>query len=433
MHCFIIIKLRFIMTIEEVKDKGFLSYEYIRGSQLYNTALPSVNGVEQSDTDYGGVYILPNEYLIGLSENYIPQVSDDRHDTTYYELGRWVELLMKANPNALESLFVPNDKIVGEVHPAIQLIIDNRDLFVTQECFKSLTGYAVSQIKKCKGYNKMCNWEKDKITRKTPFDFCYTFKEQGSTKMLNWLNDRGLQQKYCGLVNTPNMHDVYSVFYDWGNHFLNKNLSFDELKNAYLCYYGIEDVCNMAEFIVDFYKLKKENNIDETLKNLKNWFDNQKPIGYKGIMGEDGESNTVRLSSVEKNIEPICHMSYNETGYTKHCVDYKNYQTWLKNRNKIRFESNLKSNYDSKNVAHCVRLLHMGKELANNEGFNVVRTWDRNMLLDIRNHKYEYEEIMQYVEKIYEEINKNMDKCLLPKTIDKDEINKLLIKARKLC
>ena len=92
-----------------------------------------LNGIEQSDTDYGGVYIAPTEMLLGLSENYEPQVSDDKHDITYYELGRWVELLMKANPNALESLFVPEDKIVGKVHPAIQLIIDNRDLFVTKE------------------------------------------------------------------------------------------------------------------------------------------------------------------------------------------------------------------------------------------------------------------------------------------------------------
>ena len=59
----------------------------------------------QSDTDFGGVYIADNEVLMGLSEYYEPQISDEKHDTTYYELGRWVELLMKANPNALESLF----------------------------------------------------------------------------------------------------------------------------------------------------------------------------------------------------------------------------------------------------------------------------------------------------------------------------------------
>ena len=36
-----------------------------------------INGVEQSDTDYGGVYIAPiNHFLWGLPELYEPQVSD---------------------------------------------------------------------------------------------------------------------------------------------------------------------------------------------------------------------------------------------------------------------------------------------------------------------------------------------------------------------
>ncbi len=420
------------MTIQYVKDNNLLAYEYVRGSQLYNTSLPPVNGVEQSDTDYGGVYVIPKENLLGLSEFYIPQVSDEKHDTTYYELGRWVELLMKANPNALESLFIPNDKIIGEVHPAIKLFIDNRELFVTKECFNSLLGYSVSQIKKCKGYNKMCNWEKDKVTRKTPFDFCYTFKGQGSTKFLNWLNNRGLHQKYCGLVNTPNMHDVYSVFYDWGNHFENENITFDDLKNAYIGYSGYIETQYLVDFIVKFYNLELKDDLDTTLTNLEIWFDKQKPIGYKGVMGEDGESNTVRLSSVEKDVEPICHISYNETGYTKHCTDYRNYQNWVKNRNQVRYESNLNSNYDSKNVSHCVRLLHMGKELVEGKGFNVVRTWDRDFLIDIRNHKYEYEEIMSYVENLMEDVNSKIESCNLPETVDKDKINELLIKARNL-
>ena len=84
-------------TVQEIENKG-LAYKFIRGSHLYGT------NVETSDVDFGGVYIVDNETLMGLPEYYEPQISDEKHDTTYYELGRWVELLMKANPNALESL-----------------------------------------------------------------------------------------------------------------------------------------------------------------------------------------------------------------------------------------------------------------------------------------------------------------------------------------
>jgi predicted nucleotidyltransferase len=399
------------MTINEVKEKNLLAYEYVRGSQLYNTALPPVNGIEQSDTDYGGVYIAPTEMLLGLSENYEPQVSDDKNDITYYELGRWVELLMKANPNALESLFVPEDKIVGKVHPAIQLIIDNRDLFVTKEGFKSLTGYAVSQIKKCRGLNKKC--VQPVLERKDVLDFCYTFKNQGSQSMKEFLEERGLDQKYCGLVNIPNMKDTYGVYYDFAAHAKFENMNFPAKREMALYV--------MEIFGENYYK-------DSYLKRIQD----KTFFGYSGIVHPDGKSNEVRLSSIPKGEEPICFMTYNQNGYESHCRKYKEYQEWVEKRNPIRYESNLKSNYDCKNVMHCVRLLHMGKELAEGQGFNVVRTWDRQMLLDIRNHKYEYEEIIDYIENLFEDMKQKIETCPLPDTVDKAKVNELLIKARKL-
>lgn len=392
------------MTIQEVKDNGLLAYEFVRGSTLYNT---NIEGI--SDVDYGGVYIAPSEMLLGLPENYEPQVSDEKHDTTYYELGRWVELLMKANPNALESLFAPRDKVVGDIHPAIQLIIDNRDLFVTKECFNSLTGYAVSQIKKCRGLNKKC--VQPVLERKEVLDFCYTFKGQGSQSMKEFLAEHGLDQKYCGLVNIPNMKDTYGVYYDFA---------------AYLHFEDLDDITKRN--IVFKSGLVDANDVDKIFNRM----DNKEFFGYSGIVHPDGKSNEVRLSSIPKGEKPICFMTYNQNGYESHCRKYKEYQEWVEKRNPIRYESNLKSNYDCKNVMHCVRLLHMGKELAEGQGFNVVRTWDRDFLLDIRNHKYEYEYIMDYVEKLFDDMQEKMKSCSLPETVDRNKVNELLIQARKL-
>jgi predicted nucleotidyltransferase len=388
-------------TVEQIENKG-LAYKFVRGSQLYGTNLPD----GQSDIDFGGVYIADNEVLMGLPEYYEPQISDEKHDTTYYELGRWVELLMKANPNALESLFAPEDKIVGEVHPAVQLIRDNRDLFVTKECFNSLTGYAVSQIKKCRGLNKKC--VQPVLERKEVLDFCYTFKGQGSQSMKEFLAERGLDQKYCGLVNIPNMKDTYGVYYDFAAYF-----HFEHIKYGTLFYNG--------DYPID---IVPENVWDRICK--KEFF------GYSGIVHPEGKSNEVRLSSIPKGEIPICFMIYNQNGYESHCKKYKEYQEWVQKRNPVRYESNLKSNYDCKNVMHCVRLLHMGKELAEGKGFNVVRTWDREFLLDIRNHKYEYEYIIEYVEKLFNEMQELMKTCPLPETVDKEKVNDLLIKARSM-
>lgn len=389
------------MTTQELENNNKLAYKFIRGSVLYNT------NIDTSDVDYGGVYILPNEKLLGLPHFYQDQVSDEKHDTTYYEFNRWVELLMKANPNALESLFVPTDKVIGDIHPAVQLIIDNRDLFLTKECFKSLSGYAYAQIQKCRGLNKKC--VQPVMEKKEVMDFCYTFKGQGSQPMKEFLEEHGLNQKYCGLVSIPNMKDVYGVYYDFAAHF-----HFDG--------HGSNSAYNfMNEFHGFDYGIVIHKRINDKVF-----------FGYSGIVHPDGKSNEVRLSSIPKGEIPICFMTYNQQGYESHCRKYKEYQEWVEKRNPARYESNLKSNYDVKNVAHCVRLLHMGKELAEGKGFNVVRTWDREMILDIRNHKYEYEEIIEYVEKVFTEMKELAEKCDLPKTVDIQKINNLILEARRL-
>ena len=63
-------------TVQEIEAKG-LAYRYIRGSHLYGT---NIEGV--SDVDMGGVYIADNNTLLGLPENYEPQISDEKHDKT---------------------------------------------------------------------------------------------------------------------------------------------------------------------------------------------------------------------------------------------------------------------------------------------------------------------------------------------------------------
>ena len=103
---------------------------------------------------------------------------------------------------------------------------------------------------------------------------------------------------------------------------------------------------------------------------------------------------------------------------------------WEKNRNPVRYESNLGHNYDAKNVMHCMRLVRMAKELAQGKGFNVVRTWDRDYLLDIRNHKFEYEDVMAQLEKEKSEMEEAIKSCTLPDKVDFDKVNDLLYDVR---
>lgn len=413
------------LTFQDIKDKGLLLYEYIRGSQAFGLA------TETSDTDTGGVFMCPIESLLGLGFDYKEEVASSKHDDVWYELNKFFRLLLSSNPTILEALFVPDDCVLYE-HPIMTEIKKHKELFITKKCFKPFGCYAVSQIEKCRGLNKkIVNPVKERLT---PLDFCYTFYRQGSTKIFKWLDNKGMDTKYCGLVSVPNMHDVYDVYYDWGSYFKDNDLTVEHFRQSVDNANENDKLFKLFQFIIDHYKLISEDNggwnKEETLTNFCEWFNNQTPIGYRGILNEDNTSNELRLSSISKNAIPVCHMTYNQTGYTKHCIDYKNYKDWEKNRNPIRYESNLNKNYDAKNVSHAFRLMQMCIEIARGEGIKVRRDEDRQFLLDVKHHKYEYEEIIKKLDEKKIEMDEAIKNSTIPDEIDREKVNQLLLNIR---
>jgi hypothetical protein len=412
------------MTIEEINN-GALAYKYLRGSWSHGI------GVEgKSDYDYGGVYIAPIETILGLRSNYEEQVQDKKGDEVYYELGRWFELLLKSNPTALESLFIDKKFVIGEVHPIIQNIINNREKFLSKDAFNPLVGYAVQQIKRATGYNKKCNIPED-FQRKDILDFCYTFKDQGSQPIKDFLKEHKLDQKYCGLVKIPNMCDgnssIYGVYYDFAAywHFENKaEEAENEMRN-----YALSDGHEEGKWVEFFYGMDGFQNFNSIRGRIKD----KEFFGYSGIVhpNEIYKSNDVRLSSIPKGEVPICTMTYNKNAYERHCREYKDWTEWKKNRNEIRYSDNKGYNFDAKNMCETVRLIHTGIELARAGESNVERTWDRDLLLNIKNHKVSYDEISAYVKAKKEEFDALLVKSTLPEHIDYNEVNELLIGIRK--
>lgn len=381
-----------------IRADGRLAYEYVRGSRLYNLNTPT------SDEDTGGVYLCTRNELYGLF-GYKPQVSDERHDNTWFEIGELLRLLMKSNPTVLETLFVPEDKIIGEVHPLMLMIIEHRYKFVTKQCFNPFFGYAKSQIEKARGLNKKIV---NPIERKlTPMDFTYTFRGQGSQPLTDWLAERGLKQRYCGVVNIPNMRDMHGVYYDFGFHCVEEE---DWSENqAFLDFAS-------KHFVVD---------------DVKAFLINLKPIGYRGVFNEEKDGSQIRLSSIEKKTDkPICFIAYNLDAYSQHCRTYAEYQRWVKERNPERYRSNLDKNYDSKNMMHMFRLVHMASEIAEGRGVILERTEDRQFLIDVRNHKYEYDELMVLLEEDAARMNALMASSTIPDHIDPNFVNDLMIEIR---
>jgi len=409
---------------DNIRNDGRLLYEYIRGSHLYG-----LNN-EDSDVDTSGVYVCTRDELFGCF-GYKPQVSDPRHDNTWFEIGELIRLLLKSNPTVMESLFVPADKVLGPVHPLMQMVIDCREQFISKQCFNPFFGYAKSQIEKARGLNKKIV---NPVTeRLTPFDFIYTFKGQGSTKFRDWLANRGLHQEFCGLVNVPNMHDIYGVYYDFGAHVAAyQNCHAGKRDLLYDCHAGKRDLQqdwkDDAVFLTYACEYYKDKDIEETKSRLAGMV----PIGYRGVINAEADGNELRLSSIgDKDSRPICFISYNQSGYSSHCRLYAEYQTWVKERNQKRYESNLEKTYDSKNMMHCFRLMHMAGEIAEGKGMILQRTWDRQFLMDVRNHKFEYEEIIALLEEEKDRMNQLMEQSAIREKIDTAFVNQLMIDIRK--
>lgn len=134
-----------MITIDYLKANNLILLECISGSRTYGLDTPS------SDIDIKGVFYLPKSYYYGLHDDYVPQVSNETNDVVYYELGRFVDLLLQNNPNIMELLATPSDKILYK-HPIMDKF--NPDWFISKLCQKTFAGFALSQIKKSRGLNK---------------------------------------------------------------------------------------------------------------------------------------------------------------------------------------------------------------------------------------------------------------------------------------
>jgi len=340
-------------TVEYIKANDLVLLDAVSGSRAYGTQIP------ESDWDYRGIFIAElDDYLCG---DFPEQISDEMNDVTYYEVGRFFELLIKNNPNILELLNVPED-CVNFRHELIHLI-DSND-YISELCRNSIGGYATSQIKKARGLGKKIMTPVDK-KRKTPIDFCYVIEGHKSVPLQKLLDEKNMEYLFCGIVDVPNARDTFALYYDWKSH---------------LCFSDKVD-----EATREAHK-RSQKNSDEAMG-----------LGYKGLIHP--ESNALRLSSVskEESEKNVCIFSYNKDAYTQHCKSYKEYWEWVDKRNPQRYKVAAEAQYDAKNMMHCYRLAEMGIEIAEGKGI-IVRRPNREFLLTIRNGELGYDEILDLSE-----------------------------------
>ncbi|MBI3946147.1 MAG: nucleotidyltransferase domain-containing protein [Armatimonadetes bacterium] len=113
-------------------------YRCVVGSRAY--------GLDEadSDTDRRGIYLPPAERhwsLRGVPE----QLEDPEAQECYWELGKFLRLALKANPNILECLYTP---LVEMAAPPARELLAMRAAFLSRHVHQTYSGYVNSQFRK---------------------------------------------------------------------------------------------------------------------------------------------------------------------------------------------------------------------------------------------------------------------------------------------
>lgn len=123
--------------------------EVLHGSRAYGTFTP------ESDYDYKGVAIPPKEYFYGFSSVFEQKeemvAKGHPHDKVIYDLRKFMNLASLANPNILDVLFA-NDADRVSVNKWGEMLLAERDSFLSKKVRHSFAGYAHQQLSRLKSH-----------------------------------------------------------------------------------------------------------------------------------------------------------------------------------------------------------------------------------------------------------------------------------------
>jgi len=120
--------------------RGNVILEVVVGSRAWGLA------DESSDTDLRGLFVLPFPWSARAGTSPEDLVSADG-SSTYWEVAKVVTNALRADPNTLELLFVPNARASDAMG---EWILAEREAFLSSRIYASFGQYALSQLKKLK-------------------------------------------------------------------------------------------------------------------------------------------------------------------------------------------------------------------------------------------------------------------------------------------
>ncbi len=343
------------------------------GSQSYGLATP------ESDIDVKGIAIPnidakfgfygkfdqkdkwsdDNTLITNTNREFCQEVeSNPPKDRVVYDLAKFIKLAADCNPNIIETLFTEE-----RFHLIKTPIFDNlyaiRDEFISNKCFHSFQGYALSQLSRIKTAKKWLDAPPTHQPQRTEF----------------------------GLPSEQKLLDTST------------NGAFNKLFSEML------EVSGM--------KHERKEFITEVMGGEVDWLamvqklSNRKPEVFD-LLNED-------VAEV-MNLKPqMIKLISQEKRYNAALKEWRDYNNWVKNRNPKRAKLEKEYGYDSKHAMHLCRLILMCSEILKGEGVQVYRKNDGEFLRAVRGGMFTYEDLVNWAELHRTDLKESFKTTSLPK------------------
>lgn len=395
--------------------------KHLAGSQAYGTSTP------ESDTDYRGIFLANKEFILTPFFN-VKEVSDtSEEDTKFYEINQYLSLYTEANPNILESLWVKPEHIVESTEIYDYLRSFNQQL-LSSKIAHSYSGYAYNQVKRMSNHH---GWlDKERIAERKLNEI---LEEHPVDEVLSWMYDT-FPQYLVDRLNKSNLHPFNATKIDFEKYMRDTSLQLVSTQ-ALKQYHFVRLVHNYStDKVLDRdFNLLNYNSGYELIHYGENIFGviinpNESTVNDDGSLRYFNKERT----SEELKVRPELIVKFNEKEYKENSENRKSYHKWKQNRNAKRAILESHHGYDCKHAMHTVRLLNTAQE-ALETGIIQVHRPDAAMLMDIRNGKWLYQEVMDYFnEKVDYIRNVAYHKTHLPKRPNIKLATKVLLDIREM-
>jgi predicted nucleotidyltransferase len=328
-----------------------------------------------SDYDWRGVFIAPKQYYLGFNKGIEQKDSGWNEPGMFSFLDNSEDTVIYELRKIIQLLAGANPNVLEllwlseypVLTPVGQHLINNRKLFLSKKVKHTYSGYAFAQIKKIETHRK---W------------------------LLNPPQSKPLPSDFEIENETPLIKEELNAFLEYLYLLVRGKIEF--LEEA-------EQLYKLLTADIDFKGMLKQYPLpDETLEKTQEFTNSRKDF--------------IRLLQKSQR-------------YHNALREWQAYQSWKKNRNPQRAETEKLSGYDLKHGMHCIRLLRSGLEILRTQEVIVDRNkiGDAEDLKAILNGEYSYEQLMKMAEDLVAEMETVYEESALSHKPDLEQINDLCI------